>query len=391
MKLKILCTLLIGIVLSETVVVAQENHEKIKLSFRDSLDHQLDLSDWIINAHGFVPVPVIITEPAVGGFGGGLAPVFIQPNKPVIKNGKAYPQPPDVTVGFGGYTLNNSWAAGGGRVGTIEKWGLRYMMIVGYGNINMDYYFDLERINQNAEFGFNIRTIPVTASLTKRLNDPRFSVGLQYLFTHNELDVKTDQSGPIIDQLNQKITDYMSGNVGWLGIKLAYDTRDNTFTPDQGIRTYITANWSNPVVGSDYKYGQFEGAFYYFLPLQYNLINGFRFDMQQSVGNQPFYIKPFIDMRGVPMARYQGKTTMLAELEERWDVSRRWSIVGFGGAGKGFDSFDQFGEKEWAWGYGAGFRYLMARKLKLRMGVDFAMGPEGFTYYLVFGSSWLRQ
>lgn len=268
---------------------------------------------------------------------------------------------------------------------------MRYSIIAGYGNINMDYYFDLERINQNLDFEFNIKTIPVTASLTKIFKDPRFSVGIQYLFMHNELEVKNSRHGQYIDELNQKIADYVSGNVGWLGLKLSFDSRDNTFTPNSGIKTYLSANWSNPIVGSDYKYGQFEGAFYYYLPLRYNWINGFRFDMQQSVGKQPFYINPFIDMRGVPIARYRGKTTMLAEFEERWDIKPRWSLVFFAGGGKGFDNFKDFKDVEWAWNYGTGFRYLMAKKLSLRMGVDLAMGPEGFTYYLVFGSSWMRQ
>lgn len=334
---------------------AQEKKDT-KLSFRDPDDHQLDLSQWILEKNGFVPMPILITEPAVGGFGGGFAPIFIQQNAPITKNGKMYPQPPDVTVGFAGYTLNDSWAAGGGRVGTIKKWGMRYMLMAGYGNINMNYYFDFDRINQNAEFEFNIKTIPVTGSLTKQFNDPRFSAGIQYMFMHNELDVKSNRSGKYIDMLNDKIADYVSGNIGWLGLKFSFDSRDNTFTPDEGIKTYISANWSNPAVGSDYKYGQFEGAFYYYLPLRYNWINGFRFDMQQSVGDQPFYIKPFIDMRGIPMARYQGKTTMLAELEERWDIKPRWSLVFFAGAGKGFDDFDQFGKAEWAWDYGSGLR-----------------------------------
>ncbi len=391
-KPSIILILAVCLIYNITGIFAQDKNEK-KLSFKDPEDGQLDLSQWIIEKNGFVPMPIIITEPAFGGFGGGLAPVFIKQNAPITVNGKTYPLPPDITAAFGGYTLNDSWAAGGGRVGTIKKWGMRYMLMAGYGSVNLNYYFDLERINQNIESEFNIKTIPITGSLTQRFKDPRFSVGIQYLFMHNELEIKSNKEGKYIDEINDKISDEISGNVGWLGIKLSFDSRDNTFTPNKGIKTYLSANWSNPVVGSDYKYGQFEGAFYYYIPILHNWINGLRFDMQQSAGNQPFYLKPYIDMRGIPTARYQGKTTMLAEIEERWDFDerKRWSIMFFSGAGKGFDQFDDFGKEEWAWSYGTGFRYLIAKKLNLRMGVDLAMGPEGFTYYLVFGSSWLRQ
>ncbi len=366
--------------------------QKERLSFRDSIDRQFDMSDFIITRKGFVPVPAIITEPALGGFGGALAPVFIEPNKPKEVNGKLYPMAPNITTAFGGYTLNDSWAIGGARVGLIPKWGLKYAFGGGYANVNMDYYFQFDRLNTSTDFEFNIKTIPVMASVTKQLRNPRFSVGVRYLFTHNDLSVKSDNgNGEWMQKLDSVISDYISGNVAKLGLQASYDSRDNTFTPDKGLKINLSADWSHPWVGSDYKYAQFEGAVYYYLSVRHNLVTGMRFDMQQVAGDVPFYIKPFIDMRGVPTARYAGKTTMLAEVEERWDVVPRWSVLLFGGTGKAFDQFSDFKDADWAWSYGTGFRYLVARKLKLRMGVDFAMGPEGFTYYIVFGSSWLRQ
>ncbi len=386
--IKITLTVIAFVLLSISVAIAQEK----KVSFRDSLDHQFDMSDFIINKKGFVPVPAIITEPALGGFGGALAPVFIQPNKPKEVDGKFYPMAPNITTVFGGYTLNNSWAIGGGRVGLIPKWGIKYSIAGGYANINMDYYFNLDKLNTSTNFEFNIKTIPIMASITKQFRDPRFSVGIRYLFTHNDLSV-TDNNGNGVwrEKLDSLISDYISGNVAKLGLQASFDSRDNTFTPNRGMKVNLSADWSNPWVGSDYKYAQFEGAFYYFLPIRHNLITGMRFDMQQVAGDVPFYIKPYIDMRGVPTARYAGKTTMLAELEQRWDVVPRWSVLFFGGTGKAFDQYSEFNAADWAWSYGTGVRYLIARKLKLRMGIDFAMGPEGFTYYIVFGSSWLRQ
>ena len=39
---------------------------------------------------------------------------------------------------------------------------------------------------------------------------------------------------------------------------------------------------------------------------------------------------------------------------------------------------------------GAGFRYLVARKHRLHVGLDFAVGPDEPNFYVVFGSGWLR-
>ncbi len=46
-------------------------------SFTDPVDSQLDMGDYLAeNAYGFLPVPILITEPAVG-FGGGMMGVFL--------------------------------------------------------------------------------------------------------------------------------------------------------------------------------------------------------------------------------------------------------------------------------------------------------------------------
>ena len=39
---------------------------------------------------------------------------------------------------------------------------------------------------------------------------------------------------------------------------------------------------------------------------------------------------------------------------------------------------------------GTGFRYELARKYGLHMGVDVAFGPDGPVFYIQFGSAWAR-
>jgi len=68
----------------ESITVFSVSGQPVKkhISLKDSLDSGFDPSDYIIDANGFVPVPYIITEPALGGFGGALFPVFIKKRPP---------------------------------------------------------------------------------------------------------------------------------------------------------------------------------------------------------------------------------------------------------------------------------------------------------------------
>ncbi len=366
---------------------AQARKEKQHVSFRDSLDGKFDMSDWLITKKGFVPVPIIVTEPAVGGFGGGIVPIFISPSAPMEFKGKMYPAMPTITAGMAVYTLNDTWAIGGGRFGSIHKWKMRYKLGGGFASVNMNFYHTFPQVGEQ-KFDFNIKTVPVYGYLGKILPDPRWELGMDYLFMYSKLKLNTGDQTPAFVKDKE-----MESIVSNIGTQVNWDSRDNSFTPNHGLKAYLHARWSAPFLGSDYNYGSFEAATYWFLQngAKNNWVTGLRLDAQQIAGTAPFYLKPFIDMRGVPANRYQGNSTILIEVEQRWDFVRRWSALVFGGTGKGMDNWGEFGQAEWAWGYGVGGRYLIARKLNIRMGVDMAMGPEGFTYYIVFGSSWSRQ
>src|SRR5690349_16464600 len=48
--------------------------------FRDPQDGKLDLSRFLAQPRAFLPVPLVVTEPAVG-YGGGLAGMYVRPRK----------------------------------------------------------------------------------------------------------------------------------------------------------------------------------------------------------------------------------------------------------------------------------------------------------------------
>lgn len=84
-----------------------------KAIMKDTLDRKFAFSRFLIDAKGFVPVPFIITEPALWGFGLAVAPMFLTPKKrPVGYKGYI---PPDIIGRFCMYTTNNCWILGGLR------------------------------------------------------------------------------------------------------------------------------------------------------------------------------------------------------------------------------------------------------------------------------------
>jgi hypothetical protein len=362
--------------------------KKKSISFKDSLDKAFDLSDYIIDANGFVPIPYIITEPALGGFGGALIPVFIKKRPPYLDsiNGRLEKTiiPPDITGGIGAYTANNTWMLAGFRSGTLIKSRIKYIIGGGYGNINLSFYKTFDRLGEK-ELKFNIKVLPLFLQASKRIGFSRWYVGPKYLFLKTDVKYTGDK---LLDSLGKTLE--VNSTVSQLGAIIELDKRDNIFTPDKGLKVHFDASRSDDFLGSDYEYWRVNYFMFAYKPLSKKLVGGFRLDGQQAFGEPPFFMLPYLSMRGLPAVRYQGKADILSEIEMRWDFVYRWSLMLFGGTGKAFDEWSDFDKADWITSFGTGFRYLLARKFKLRVGIDVARGPDTWAYYIVFGSNWVK-
>jgi len=62
--------------------------------------------------------------------------------------------------------------------------------------------------------------------------------------------------------------------------------------------------------------------------------------------------------------------------------------MGFAGIGWTAAEIYELGDYDGEVAYGLGFRYLVARRMGLRAGLDVARGPEDTVVYVSMGSSW---
>ena len=150
----------------------------------------------------------------------------------------------------------------------------------------------------------------------------------------------------------------------------------------------IRDRFYDPDWGSDTRFQAYRGHVFAYLPIGKELVLGGRADMRAARGRVPFYQLPFIDLRGVPAARYQDENTAVLETELRWNVTPRWAAIGFLGAGRTWGRQTSYSEGEDVYTRGMGFRYLLARQLGLWVGIDVAKGPEDTAWYIQVGNAW---
>lgn len=353
------------------------NAQKGMSQFKDSLDGAVDISYWLASVHGFFPLVMPVTEPAVGyGAAGGL--VFIHRDIEALKRGD--PAPPSMSFLGGLYTQNGTWGVGGGHSGVWKNDRIRYVGAALYASVNLTYYPSLIPL----EFNFNLETFFFLQQIAFRLGELKLFGGVRYQIAGTEVSFERILDIPGVDPWEFQNTLAGAGPVLFL------DYRDNTFTPNKGV--YLKGGYTHfaPWLGGDVNYNTSSMyGIWYTHPLSW-LVTGLRLEFQNSWGDIPFFAKPFVNLRGIPAMRFQDYYTLTFETEERFDLTKRWALTAFGGLAKAFNPENDFQDYDWVYNYGAGFRYKIARLFDLYSGVDFAWGPDSWGFYIVFGHAWNR-
>ena len=327
-----------------------------------------------------IPVPFIITDQNLG-YGGVLALGYLHPNKKKT-NQKT---PPAITGIAGGATSNKTWAVLALHSHSWNYDRLRYLGGVIYADVNLDFYQigDIDISDHPIEV--NLRTWGTVQRMHFRIKKSNFFIGPQYGFLSVDAGINLDDNDhPLIDSLIRSINDHTY--LSELGLLFSYDNRDNTLAPTKGFNAGFSLNYNTTLLGASQNFVRSDVFFYKYVPFTKWLYSIYHFDAQFSGGDLPFYMVPYIELRGVPIMRYQGNQTIIAEAQLRGYFYRNLALVAFCGTGKAFDEFQDFGSSEWVYNYGTGFRWEIKKIFGIRTGIDVAWSNRDFGWYVVIGT-----
>ena len=371
---KLFRILSLGILLVLVPYTQSLQAQGFKDQFTDTLDNAFDLSQWMASVYGFVPIISVITEPAVG-YGAGGALLFFHRRKEHLTR----PAPPSISMIGGMYTESKSWGTFLLHQGIWKDDRIRYLGVAGYISLNMTLYREAPNLGEQS-FDFNMKGAFLIQQMIFRLGETNFFAGGRYSF-FKSTSTFLDEEAPI-DPLE------LDTKTGALGPVLAFDRRDNTFTPNQGMYTKLSYGFYHEYFGSDFQFHRLDTYWTGFTRAADEFVLGLRADLRLSTSEAPFYAKPYVILRGIPAMRYQNDRVLVLETEERWDLTGRWSLVGFMGVGKAFLSAEDFSDRTLAYSVGGGFRYKIARLFKIYAGIDVARGNEDWAVYIQFGHYW---
>ena len=364
----------------EAVEQTEKIEEEASSKFRDPEDGKFDLSQMLLESLvGFMPIPIIITEPAVDNGLGIAGAFFHKPKADQMQPGSSNLILPNISVVGGAYTGNDSWFVGGGHLRNWSADRFRYNILGGYANVNLDWFGNGNFPVPDDGLRFNVEGAMLDQTFLMRLGESRWYMGAKLRVISNE--VSFDLGLPVdLDPIEEKV-------VGASAVAL-YENLDFRLSPRKGFRAELQGTVNSETIGSDYDFEEFSWELRQYFEFADRYFLSWRFDGSTTSGDVPFYMEPFIDLQGIPAMRYQGPTAATVEIRGGVDVTPRWSVLGFAGAGRTADGISDLSSADTHSAYGAGFRYLIARRLGMRVGIDIAKGPEETYGYLIVGTAW---
>jgi hypothetical protein len=371
---------------AEASVVQEENSE-------ESSDNEEKEAEKAKDGYRLLPIPIIISEPAIGK-GLGVALALFHP----VKEGKSddtrltsleamsdystpRQAPPVVTGVAGAYTSSESWFGGIGHSNNWRNDSIRYTGALAAAKVNSQIYV------ANFPVNFSMKARIVYQDMKFRIKESDFMIGaaLSYLKADNTFGAGLPDPNP--DTLDDGRFALDFHNVGLAG-KIAYETRDNTMNPRSGQFVELSLWRYDDAIGGDYEYWSAKLKALSFHSLTEKLTLGLRLDVSGVDGRVPFFAVPFVSLRGVPALRYQNKTAGAAEAEIRYLIRPKWEVSAFGGVGFTSDAYAIFDNPDSIYNFGVGGRYNIFEAHNVWVGLDVARGPEDWNWYVQVGHPW---
>jgi hypothetical protein len=319
-----------------------------------------------------VVVPLPIVDPTIGN-GAALTALY-------TFGTSDDPSTPRSTIGLAaGYTDSETWAIGAGANWHISNDRYRLSSAGGYGEFNLKYFgTGNDSIFKDNPINFSATGYFVNFNAQARV---RKSLYVGMTFRHLEADVSTRIP---IDPLPNLTTPF---TLTGIGPTIEYDSRDSSWWPTSGslvqaeLLSYEdTARILSFDVTETFTTVDLSAA-HYWEPTGGVVVAG-QGGASYARGDVPFFMNPFVSIRGFPAGKYLDSAVAQVQGEVRWNAWNKLGLVAFAGVGVTGSKIGRFDNT--AYGFGGGVRYRISEVDKMNIGFDVATdGTEPVVYFRI--------
>lgn len=213
-------------------------------------------------------------------------------------------------------------------------------------------------------------------------------LGLRYVYDGFNITSR-DTAGQLI---NDDVTGSNGGAVSGIGPVMNFDSRDNIFWPSKGAFVEALAYVNAPFLGSPFTFARFslDASWFRELPWGGHRIAA-NFYGEIGAGDPPFYQMAMLGgskkMRGYIEGQYRERNLWLVQTEYRAPIFWRISLVGFMGVGAVARDIGDFGSVPTRFAGGGGLRFMLDKKEKINVRIDYGLAKYGGGFYFTFSEA----
>lgn len=254
----------------------------------------------------------------------------------------------------------------------------------GYYKYNYYYYGMGETVVPEELYGVDFPRVIITGT---RKVLPHLYIGPRYHYEQFQL-YDIDTGGALFDGT---VPGSNGSIVSGAGMGVIYDTRDSVFYPREGFYNEVTYTNYGRTWGGNFNYNRIIVDIAHYDELWNNVILASNSYNSFVLGNAPFQQLSLLGgtkkMRGLYEGRFRDKNLMMLQAEVRFPIFWRFGGVVFGDVGAigNQNDFIRFNDPKYT--FGAGLRFVIARKDHLNIRIDYGIGPGTSGAYITIGEA----
>jgi hypothetical protein len=243
-----------------------------------------------------------------------------------------------------------------------------------------DFYFGMGTFTPDSnKLIFNSNRFVADIFLLRKIRTKLFTgINLKYI---NYSKIKTVQP-------DFRYPELKAGRTFGLGYTIIKDARNNILSPTKGH--YFFANTVYNFADKNYFECILDGRFY--KSWNAKLVSATRLINDINIGTTPFYDLAFLGgdqyVRGYYFGRFRDQNLSSIQQEFRVPLLWRFGLATFGGLSSLYSAKQPFSINNIKYNYGLGLRFLVDKKDKTSLRLDYAIGNNNNSgFYVSFGES----
>ncbi len=191
--------------------------------------------------------------------------------------------------------------------------------------------------------------------------------------------------GGILDTAG--ITGVGGGLNSGFGLVFVSDQRDNVVNARTGYFFEVSSYYYRPAFGSDFNYTTLNMTFNKYIPVYKSNVVAFNSVVNLNFGNPTFITMSQAGgddiLRGYAKNRFRDHNFVGAQTEYRFKIWKRFGGTVFAGVGDVFRDLKDVSWNTMKYSYGAGLRYMVNRKERLNIRLDYGIGRGNSSFYIM--------